>query len=151
MAASESVKDVKDSAHALKDSAQDLTESAEELTQKADRRNELAADRTVLAAERTYAAWVRTGLVSLVAGVGAKTSLGSVLPEWAIMFNATLLVLFAGFCFGAAVWRQLFGHPPQPEPDVPRMNAVVLVLVNGFLGLVALTALFTIWFGNSGG
>jgi hypothetical protein len=31
------------------------------------------------------------------------------------------------------------------------MNAVVLVLVNGFLGLVALTALFTIWFGKAGG
>jgi hypothetical protein len=66
-----------------------------------------AADRTVLAAERTYAAWVRTGLVSLVAGVGAKTSLGSVLPEWAILFNATLLVLFSAFCFGVAVWRDL--------------------------------------------
>ena len=35
-----------------------------------------AADRTVLAAERTYAAWVRTGLVSLVAGVGATVRQG---------------------------------------------------------------------------
>src|ERR687883_1812839 len=64
----------------------------------ADRRTELAADRTVLAAERSYAAWVRTGLVSLVAGVGAKTTLGSVLPEWVILFEATLLVLFSAFC-----------------------------------------------------
>src|SRR3954471_8161975 len=62
-----------------------------------------AADRTVLAAERTYAAWVRTGLVSLAAGVGAKTSLGSVLPEWAILFNASLLVLFSAFCFAVSV------------------------------------------------
>jgi putative membrane protein len=35
----------------------------------------------VLAAERTYAAWVRTGLMSLAAGVGAKKTLGGVLPE----------------------------------------------------------------------
>ena len=66
-----------------------------------------AADRTVLAAERTYAAWVRTGLFSLAAGVGAKTTLGPVLPEWTILFNATLLVLFSAFCFAAAVWRNL--------------------------------------------
>ena len=74
-----------------------------------DPRVRYAADRTVLAAERTYAAWVRSGLVSLVAGVGAKASLGSVLPEWAIMFNATLLVLFAGSAsrsrFGATCGR----------------------------------------------
>jgi putative membrane protein len=31
---------------------------------------------SVLAAERTYAAWVRTGLMSLAAGVGAKTTRG---------------------------------------------------------------------------
>ena len=37
-----------------------------------DRRTELAANRTVLAAERTYAAWVRTGLMSLAAGVGRR-------------------------------------------------------------------------------
>jgi putative membrane protein len=147
MAASESVKDVKDSAHALKDSAQDLTESAEELTQKADRRNELTADRTVLAAERTYAAWVRTGLAALASGIGAKKLLEGMVPNWMTIVAGSLLILFSAFCFGAAVWRQLFGHPPQP--DVPRMNSVVLMLVNGFLGLVALTALFTIWFGTT--
>ena len=149
MAASESVKDVKESAHALKDSAQDLTESAEGLTQKADRRNELAADRTILAAERTYAAWVRTGLAALASGIGAKKLLEGMVPNWMTVVAGSLLILFSAFCFAAAVWRQLFGHPPQPEPDVPRMNAVVLVLVNGFLGLVALTALFTIWFGTT--
>src|SRR4051795_7012555 len=66
-----------------------------------------AADRTVLAAERTYAAWVRTGLVALAAGGGAKTSLVCTLPEWAILFFASLLVLFSGFWFAVAVWREL--------------------------------------------
>jgi putative membrane protein len=61
-----------------------------------------AADRTVLAVERTYAAWVRTGLVSLAAGVGARTSLGSTLPEWALLFFTSRLVLFSAF-FAVAV------------------------------------------------
>ena len=111
-----------------------------------------AADRTVLAAERTYAAWVRTGLVSLVAGVGAKTSLGSVLPEWAILFNATLLVLFSAFCFAVAVWRDLKpGHDAPERSDVCRLPPLLLAVVNGGLLLVALGALTGIWFGRTPG
>ena len=111
-----------------------------------------AADRTVLAAERTYAAWVRTGLVSLVAGVGAKASLGNVLPDWAILFNATLLVLFSGFCFAVAVWRDLRPGPDAPQrSDVWRLPRALLVVVNGGLLLVSLGALMGVWFGRTGG
>lgn len=111
-----------------------------------------AADRTVLAAERTYAAWVRTGLVSLAAGVGAKTSLGDVLPEWAILFNATLLVLFAGFCFVAGVWRELRpGHDSPRRSDVRRLPPALLLVVNGGLLLVSIGALLGVWFGETGG
>ena len=60
----------------------------------ADRRTELAANRTVLAAARTYAAWVRTGLMSLAAGVGAKKTLGGVLPEW-VVSRVKLAVVWA--------------------------------------------------------
>jgi len=64
----------------------------------------LAADRTILAAERTYAAWVRTGLAALASGIGTKTLLKELVPEWLILSTATLLVIFSGFCFGAAIW-----------------------------------------------
>jgi putative membrane protein len=111
-----------------------------------------AADRTVMAAERSYAAWVRTGLVSLAAGVGAKTSLGSVLPEWAILFNASLLVLFSAFCFTAGVWRDLKpGHDSPRRSDVRQLPAALLVVVNGGLLLISLGALLGVWFGRTGG
>jgi putative membrane protein len=110
-----------------------------------------AADRTVLAAERTYAAWVRTGLVALAAGVGAKTTLGDVLPEWVILFNATLLVLFSAFCFACGVWRNLRpGHDSPRRSDVHRIPPAVLLVVNGGLLLVALGALLGVWFGRTG-
>jgi putative membrane protein len=110
-----------------------------------------AADRTVLAAERTYAAWVRTGLVSLVAGVGAKTTLGNVLPEWAILLAGSLLVLFAGFCFVAGVWREVWpGHDSPRRSDVRRLPDALLVVVNGGLLLVSLGALLGVWFGRTG-
>ncbi|MDO9711409.1 DUF202 domain-containing protein [Paracraurococcus lichenis] len=111
-----------------------------------------AADRTVLAAERTYAAWVRTGLVALAAGVGAKTTLGGVVHEWIILFEASLLVLFSAFCFAVAVWRDLKpGHDSPERSDVWRIPPWVLVVVNGGLLLVSLGALLGVWFGRTGG
>jgi putative membrane protein len=117
----------------------------------ADRRTQLAADRTVFAAERTYAAWVRTGLAALASGIGAKKLLEGVVPEYLIIATGSVLVLFSAFCFGAAVWRQLFAGAPPPTPDVPRIRPVMLILVNGFLALVALAALLGVWFGRTGG
>ncbi len=135
----------------LKRSADEVRSSAAELADSADRRTELAADRTVLAAERTYASWVQLGLGALAAGVGAKKLLAGVVPEWMIILQGTLLVLFSAFCFGAAVWRQLSPGVPPPRPDVRRLPPSLLIVVNGFLALVALSALLGIWFGPTGG
>ena len=121
------------------------------LQESADRRTQLAADRTVFAAERTYAAWVRTGLAALASGVGAKKLLEGVIPEWGVLAVGTVLVLFSAFCFGAAIWRQMVPGPPPPEPDTPKIPPWLLVVVNGFLVLVALSALISIWFGRTGG
>jgi len=87
-----------EAAERTKETAVRTTVAAQHTEASADRRTELAANRTVLAAERTYAAWVRTGLVSLAAGVGAKTTLGGVLPEWVVMLTGSVLVAFAAFC-----------------------------------------------------
>ncbi|HEX2724690.1 MAG TPA: DUF202 domain-containing protein [Beijerinckiaceae bacterium] len=123
----------------------------ERLEDSADRRTELAADRTVLAAERTYASWVQLGLGALASGVGAKKLLEGIVPEWMIISVGTLLVLFSAFCFGAAVWRQLDPGVPPPRPDVRRIPAYLLVIVNAFLALVALAVMMGIWFGKTSG
>jgi len=116
-----------------------------------DRRNQFAADRTVFAAERTYAAWVRTGLTALASGVGAKKVLEGIIPEWLIIATGSVLVLFAAFCFGAGVWRNFHAARPAPEADAPKIPSAALLVVNGFLMLVALAALLGIWFGQTGG
>ena len=134
----------------LERSAEKLQRSTAEMEDSADRRTQLAADRTVFAAERTYAAWVRTGLVSLASGIGAKKLLAGIVPEWMIVGTGSLLVLFSAFCFAAAVWRQLHPGAPPPSTDTRRIAPWLLVLVNGFLALVALAALIGIWFGATG-
>jgi putative membrane protein len=63
----------------------------------------------------------------------------------------SVLVLFSAFCFGAAIWRQVFPGPPAPQPDTPRIPPALLVVVNDFLMLVALSALISIWSGRTGG
>src|SRR5262249_23570119 len=84
---------------ALAHSARKLEGSTDRIEDGADRRTQLAADRTVLAAERTYGAWVRTGLIALASGLGAKAGLAGVVPEWMILANGSVLVLFSAFCF----------------------------------------------------
>jgi len=140
-----------EAAERTKETATRTAVAAQRTEDSADRRTELAANRTVLAAERTYAAWVRTGLVSLAAGVGAKKMLDGVLPEWVIVLTGSVLVAFAAFCFVAAVWRELFPGTPPPQPDVHRLPRALLFALNGFLALVALAVLFGIWFGRTGG
>ncbi len=126
------------------------TAAAAQLTKdSADRRTELAADRTVFAAERTYAAWMRTGLVALASGIGSRKLLEGVVPGWMIVGFGTVLILFSAFCFVAGVWRQVFVGAPPPRPDVPRLPPALLVIVNGFLALVALAALLGVWFGRA--
>jgi putative membrane protein len=48
---------------------------------------------------------------------------------WAI---ATVLVLFSAFCFGAAIWRQVFPGPLPPQPDTPRIPPALLVVAAAF-------------------
>ena len=143
-------KQVAESADQTKVAAERTAHAAERTKDSADRRTELAADRTVFAAERTYAAWVRTGLVALASGIGARKLLEGLVPAWLIVATGTALVLFSAFCFVAGVWRQLFVGTPPPNPDVPRLPPYVMVVLNIFLALVALAALFGIWFGRSG-
>jgi putative membrane protein len=125
-------------------SAAHIEHSAAEQTDSADRRTELAADRTVLAAERTYAAWVRTGLAALASGIGARALLDKVVPNGLIGATGSVLILFSGFCFVAAVWRQMSSFAP-PRPDTRRIPPALLIMINGFLLIVSLAALVGIW------
>jgi putative membrane protein len=126
-------------------SAKTVARSTTELTDSADRRTILSGDRTLLAAERTYAAWVRTALAALASGVGARALMKDMLPEWVGKLTGTLLVIFAGFCLIAAVWREIRGTPAPPTPDIRTIPKALLVPMNGFLMLVAIAALIGIW------
>ena len=103
----------------------------------------------MFAAERTYAAWVRTGLVALASGIGARKLLEGVVPAWMILGTGSVLILFSAFCFGAAVWRQFDTGARDPMPDVRRLPPWLLMGVNGFLALVALVALAGVIFGRA--
>src|SRR6478672_9524001 len=129
------------------DSAAETKQAAAAIETSADLSTRLAADRNILAAERTYAAWVRTGLFALASGIGARALLHGVLPEWLVLADATMLIAFSIFCFGAAIWRHLDPGPLVQAPKLGRIPGPVLIAVNGFLALVSLAAIVGIWFG----
>lgn len=133
------------SAKELEQSSAQIEQSSAQIESSADQTTRLAADRTILAAERTYASWVRTGLFSLASGIGARALLNGVLPQWLTQADASMLILFSIFCFGAAIWRHLNPGPPPPYPNVHRLPGGLLTIVNAFLALVSLAALVGIW------
>src|SRR3989440_11567567 len=135
---------VKRTARALEQHGQNVADSAAEtkhaaaaIESSADLNPRLAADRTTLAAEPTYAAWVRTGLFALASAVGARALLNGVVPEWLVLADATMLIAFSIFCFGAAIWRQLDPGPPPPVPQLRQIPRAALIAMNGFLALVS--------------
>jgi energy-coupling factor transporter ATP-binding protein EcfA2 len=97
--------------------------------------------------------FARTNLLDLTESekVGAKKTLGGVLPEWVGVLTGSVLVAFAAFCLAAAVWRELSPGTPPPRPDVRRLARALMFALNGFLALVALAALLGICFGRTGG
>jgi len=142
--------ELKKSGEKLAESAETLEKSTERVEDSADRRTYLAADRTVFAAERTYAAWVRTGLFALASGAGSEKLLSGLIPEWLILATGSVLVAFSGFCFVAGVWRELNPGPPPPRPNARQLAPLLLIVVNGFLALVAAAVLVGIWLGGTG-
>lgn len=129
-------------------SASAVERSTGQMSDSADRRTILAGDRTLLAAERTYAAWVRTALAALASGVGARALMKDVLPLVIGKLAGSVLVIFAGFCLVAAVWRELHGVSNVTRPDIRPLPKALLVPINGFLLLVVLVALIGIWVGH---
>ena len=136
---------VENQSRKVADSAQEIKHSSARIEDSAERTTRLAADRTVLAAERTYAAWVRTGLFSLASGIGARALMTGLMPEWLVLADATMLITFSVFCFGAAVWRNLNPGTPPPVPDVKQIPRIMLFIINGFLAVVSLAAMIGIW------
>lgn len=141
----QSAKAVEQHSRKIADSAKELEHSSAQIESSADLTSRLAADRTILAAERTYASWVRTGLFALASGIGARALLTGVLPEWVIRNDASVLVAFSMFCFGAATWRYLNPGPPPPRPHVQQIPRPLLITLNAFLALVSLAALLGLW------
>jgi putative membrane protein len=128
-----------------KRSARAVEHSIDRFAEGADRRTVLSADRTLFAAERTYAAWVRTALAALASGVGATAVMKEVLPLWLAKLTGSVLVVFAGFCLVAAVWRELQGVKQLRQPDIRPIPTTLLVPINGLLLLVTIAALVGIW------
>lgn len=138
--------EVRKSASQMEASAGAVERSTDYLTESADRRTVLSANRSVLAAERTYAAWIRTGLVSLASGIGAKALMEQQLPAWLAITSAAVMILFSIFCFVAAVWRNLQRSLP-PEPDTKPLAAYPLIAFSLLLSLIGLASLYEVTFG----
>ncbi len=108
--------------------------------------NTLALDRTVLANERTYAAWIRTGLTSLVTGLGIARFLSDSMPLWGTHSIAAILILYSAVAFFLAAWRYKHLHVGMTHLNV-RMIPVAVVKLSSFVLIgCSLIALIGLWY-----
>jgi len=103
--------------------------------------NTLALDRTVLANERTYQAWLRTGLASLVSGLGVAKYLTDLMPSWILMTIASLLILFGAMAFMQAAWRYSHIHVRMAHLDIDAMPMWIATAVSILLVACSILAL----------
>lgn len=109
-------------------------------------KNILALDRTALANERTYAAWIRTGLASLVTGLGIARFMSNSMPLWGIHTIAGILIIFSAIAFFLAAWRYQHLHMGMIHLDV-KMIPVAMVKLSSFVLIVcSLIALVSLWY-----
>jgi putative membrane protein len=47
-------------------------------------------------------AWVRTGLLAVASGAGAKGVLAGLMPVWLILIDGSVLIVLRIFCFAGA-------------------------------------------------
>lgn len=149
-AVKQTAKAVEQDSRKIAASAREIKQSSSAIEESADRNTQLAVDRTVLAAERTYAAWMRTGLFAVASALGSRALLTGLVYEWVILANASVLLLFSVFCYGAAIWRHLQNWAP-PRPDVSAIPNWTLYTVNSFLALVSFACLIGMWLGSPSG
>ncbi len=71
----------------------------ENKTELAEDRTDWAQERTLLAKERTFSAWARTGISSMIAGLGIAKFLTSVQPDWVARILGALLIAIGGTIF----------------------------------------------------
>ncbi|NHZ69884.1 MAG: DUF202 domain-containing protein [Thermotogales bacterium] len=108
--------------------------------------NTLALDRTVLANERTYTAWIRTGLTSLVTGLGIARFLSDSMPIWGTHTIAAILILFSAAAFFLAAWRYEHLHVGIAHLDVKMIPVATVKLSSFILMSCSLIALIGLWY-----
>ncbi|HED17849.1 MAG TPA: DUF202 domain-containing protein [Gammaproteobacteria bacterium] len=108
--------------------------------------NMLALDRTVLANERTYAAWIRTGLTSLLAGLGIARFLQGSMPLWSTQTIAAVLIIFSAVSFFLAAWRYEHLHVGMAHLDVKMIPVSMVKLSSLVLIACSLIALAGLWY-----
>jgi putative membrane protein len=82
---------------------------------------------------------------ALASGAGAHSLLEGIVSVRLNRIVASFLVLFAVFCFGAGVWRELLANMAQPASAVARIAPIILGLASSALMLISLAVMVGVW------
>lgn len=100
----------------------------------AEDRTDWAMERTLLAKERTFSAWARTGISSMIAGVGIAEFLGSVDHAWIARVMGVILIITGGTIYTIGFFSYRKALQKLAEQNIRSTSYWLIVLVT--LGLI---------------
>jgi putative membrane protein len=116
-------------------SARSNKDNIDEKTELAENRTDWAQERTLLAKERTFSAWARTGISSMIAGVGIAEFLKEVEPLWIARILGILLILTGGTIFIIGFFSYKNALKELSEKDIRSKSIWVILIIT--LALIA--------------
>lgn len=105
------------------------------------RKTELSKQRTVLAHERTFNAWLRTGIASVVAGLGIPRLLRFIGSHSLLRIIGSIFVIIGAIMFVIGLWRYYRGYKEINSQNMSITPVWILAVI--ILGLF-LSAIFVI-------
>ncbi|WP_333683703.1 YidH family protein [Pontibaca methylaminivorans] len=102
-------------------------------------------DRVLLSNERTFGSWMRTGMSSLVVGIGLQAVFHSMEPVWIAKIAASLFIAIAIMIFLIAAFHDSRAQRRINEHDVESMPAGRMWLIAVTLSVASLLVAMILW------
>jgi putative membrane protein len=119
--------------------------SASSITHSGKQKTRAAFSRKAQAQQSTYVAWILTGVAALATGVALDLMFANIGCSGYGVATSSVLILYSGFCYVAAVWRILEQRVSSPLRAFRLFPSTKLITISAALIVIDLAVLTACW------
>jgi putative membrane protein len=118
---------------------------ASSITHSDKQKTRAAFSRKAQAEQSTYIAWILTGVAALATGVAIDLMFANIGCSGYGVVTGSVLILYSGFCYVAAVWRSIEQHAVSPLRAFRLLPGAKLITISAALIVIDLAVLTACW------